>query len=192
MVKSSLNFRGLLTYRPRNGPATQIDLLIDRSKASGAVPLHCFYVVDSYLEQLGKSGANDSDIGCLFAHSQLVKRGGQIKLHAIEKIAFPWHRLVCPKADDPQMSLPHRVCEAVLNASKKTEDALSKPEAKVDFFVPPVCERLPNYVTRTLDPEAYKGARRSLAVDLARERNIRGLVLIIDNAETPEMGRPET
>jgi hypothetical protein len=87
-----------IPHKVKSTGAEQIDLLIVDAKASGLLPVYCFYASERQRTRWKASvvagGASPFEFGCLLANARQVRRKMPKSLGDIERDCVPWHYLV--------------------------------------------------------------------------------------------------
>lgn len=87
-----------IPHAVKSSKAEQIDLLISDSKASGLMPVYCFYASEKqrtkWKASAGFGATSPFEFGCLLASAHRVRRKMPKSLGDIEADCVPWHYLV--------------------------------------------------------------------------------------------------
>lgn len=183
----SETFRPLQSYgRSKGSTIGQIDRLISRAATDHLNPAYCLYFV-SYKWPALKAwpvytflgGGPISPQGCLMADASAVKAIGKDSLVALAPISVPWHLLVCHCASGSlNAGSSAEASHSALRTSRQLAVAIREQtlENAPDFppraALPPHMELLRE---RTVARDADGPDR---LVEYARERDLKGLVLI--------------
>lgn len=87
-----------IPHAVKSSKAEQIDLLIADAKASGLMPVYCFYASEKqrtkWKASAGSGAISPVEFGCLLASAHRVRRKMPKSLGDIESDCVPWHYLV--------------------------------------------------------------------------------------------------
>lgn len=87
-----------ISHVVKSSKAEQIDLLIADAKASGLMPVYCFYASEKqrtkWKASAGSGVTSPFEFGCLLASAHRVRRKMPKSLSEIESDCVPWHFLV--------------------------------------------------------------------------------------------------
>lgn len=171
-------YKRLQEQRARGQPKTQIETLIDIAKTDRLNPVYCLYTfIHPWPTGILRSFSGVD--GCLVAHASAVRRVGSNALFDLDRVAAPWHRLVCASASKTnQLARSSAAFEVLLESALAAygDDAYGED---LPIFAP--VDRLPEYMEWAESDGLVKRSRfdDQGALDAhLRERRLAGVVLI--------------